>query len=491
MERNMENVGKNNTTSYDEMLKKKQIAPILKLPEDGPWEIVSEMDGLVMIHYNNEADVSIYGNLRGVVIDMETKTIVCTSYPHAQTIISNNLGEEIMTSDGPVKLDNLEIQIGFEGTLMHVFKWKGKVYRVTRKRLDPSKSRWGNSKKFGEIYAELNGPSDDVLFSQDKEYSPFVHTFILVHPNLLIASKDAVYKGFLVYLGSKQMYDSNGPFPLEKVDTELHCPSTLSQLYDLSGKHLLDGSGKIFHPKTLALGEANKHLLFGYYSDFPGWENMDKRLLPGEFVIAEDKTSGKMYKIESEAYFWRSKLRNNNPNLKHQFFDLLDKTHKTDNTYRDFFLPLILCNYDSLVTTINMEPIVIWSQTGENEIPEYRDNQMYQIWQNFLIVVPLCRQKEVLEFFPFLLEKREEVIIWLQKLSKDLYTGTNPQILETCSKRVKDILTTTRNFAEKNIRNRKNFKKNIEDLTNDNIRNFLYKELGSSLYRLVREMTNV
>ncbi len=481
-------------TSYDEMLLKQKIAPILSLEVDGPWEIVSQLDDLVMVHYTSNhktldlsEDMKKYAALRGVVIDIKTNTIVCASYPHAQRVMSSSLivtENELVLNNDKLNLEDVIIKTGFEGTLMHVFKFNGKVYRVTRKRLDPSKSRWGNSKKFGEIYVELNGPKDEELFDPTKNYSPYVHTFILVHPDLLISSRDYVQKGFLVYLGAKKMYEENS-YPVDEVDTELHIPLMINYMNDSDGKHALDGTGKIYYPHPLNLAQANKHLMFGFYDSFPGYENLDSRMLPGEFIIVEDKNTHKMYKVESPAYVWRTSLRNNNPNLKHQFFELLDYVSSKvgDEKYKYTFLPLMLYDYNSLVENINKEPIIVWSNgnnSTSNDILN-RDGKIYQIWENFLLAVPLCKQAEVVTYLPFLIQKREEVITWLKKLS-----DINNLDATKFSKRVQDILLKTKMFAQKN-QNRN--KKDIRTLTHDNIQNFIYKELGSSLYRLIREMT--
>ena len=62
------------------------------------------------------------------------------------------------------------------------------------------------------------------------------------------------------------------------------------------------------------------------------------------------------------------------------------------------------------------------------------------------------------------------------------------------SARVQDILIKTRSFASEKVRRDENVDRKtkvvrtVEDLTQENIRNFISKEKGSSLYRIIREM---
>lgn len=469
------------TTTYGDMIKKQSLAPMLGLQADDPFDIVSENESLSMVHYRQDADLEIFGNLRGIVVDTKIGKVVSYSFPHAPTIVSSHIScENGQLQVGDLVLDEskIRIKIGFEGTMLHVFKHEGKVYRSTRKRLDPSKSRWGSSKTFGDMYWDLNGPADEVLFDPEKDYSPYVHSFILVHPDVQVCSKDDVGKGFLVYLGPKQMYSTEQdkcPYSLDSVDCLLRVPETSS----------VKSEGTIYSPENLSVEEANKHLMFGFYEEVEGSQYLDFRLLPGEFVILQNIETNQMYRVESFSYNWRSIIRNNNPNLLHRFFELLDYSYlrrEEDEKYAKMFPILTFYDQDSLTKTL---PIVIWPQNTEIQhfVPSNRDSKLYNIWQSFLIAVPLCRQAEVIDFFDILAARRTELISWLIETSetKTVYTDY--------SRRAQDILTKTRSFAEKRFREH-NDGRDLREMINDNIRNFISKEKGNSLYKLIREMDN-
>jgi len=468
---------------------------MIGLTKDSPFDIVSENDsGLMMLHYRPDADVSLFGNLRGVVVDTNHGNVVCTSYPHAPRIITSSLssvdGKIFLSENIVLDKEKTRIKMGFEGTLIHVFKHAGKIYRSTRKRLDPSKSRWGNSKTFGEMYWELNGPSDDSLFDSTKDYSPFCHSFIMVHPDVQVCTRDDVSTGFMVYLGPKQMYTTlNCPYSSETVDFNLRVPETSSNL----------APGVVYAPGNLTLEEANKQLLFGFYEGFEGYQYLDSRLLSGEFVIIENMETGQMYRVESPSYAWRNQIRNNNPNLLHRFFELIDfaylkNTPEDDIKYRSMFPILTLYDKVSLDRTINAGHIIIWPQQSEDEIPmpTTRDSKLYNIWEAYLVSVPPSRQKEVFGFYDLLISRRQELVNWLIETSEN-----NNSKITDYSKRMQDILIKTRQFAVSRYNKGENFDtktkefKNVDVMTRENIRNFISKEVGSSLYRLIREMDRI
>lgn len=485
------------TTTYSDMLRKEEIAPMLNLDPLGAWEIVSETEtGLVMIHYRQDADLDVYGALRGVVVDTKVGKVVSCSYPHAPKIVTSSLSitnDKVFLSEKiALNPEKIRLKMGFEGTLIHIFKHGGQVYRSTRKRFDSSKSRWGNGKNFGDIYTELAGPEDEVLFDPTKDYSPFVHTFIIVHPDLLVCTRDDVGSGFLAYLGAKRMYPcdlENCPYPIETVDIDLHVP-------EASTVFSIEKDKKILSPPVLSLEEANKHLLFGFYEGFEGYQYLDNRLLPGEFVILEDLESGLMYRIESPSYAWRSEIRNNNPNLLHRFFELLDYSY-LKNTQEDIakYCELFpyLTSYD-VNSLKNILPIVVWPQKVENFeessflVPNSKQEKLHNIWQIFLVAMPISKQAEILEYYDNLVNKREELVSWLVELSEKKTDVTE------FSKRVQDLLTKSRKFSLDRIKKGNNMDlktkkyKNLETLIQETIHNFISKERGTSLYRLIREM---
>lgn len=522
-----------NTLSYDDSTIRAKISSIIGIENSAAWEIISSDpdQNLYMVHHKMEANLSDYGQIRGIVVDTRAGCIVCRSYGYSPTIVSNQL----VTSpgDGNIHLrDELGLdhvlnparclfKIGFEGTMINVFKHNGIVYRSTRKRLDASKSRWGTSKTFLEMYWDLGGPSDEDLFDPYSDYSPYCHTFIIVHPEVLVVSKDNVGDGYLVYLGPKQMWSTDyNDCPYKQLDAKgnllpgitqeqfdrdlrvnagwiddtLHLPQVVSDLSD----DVSHGQGVIFGSKNISFDEANKHLMFGFYNEFPDYQQLDQRTLPGEFVIVQklDETGAVqgMFKVESVAYNWRAGMRDNNPNLLHRFFQLVNGSYlRIDNTgdrerYQKlypYFTP-----YDSASIKKQLEeegPYVVWPH-GHVEIPQTKEEMMYNIWLAFLNAVPLHAQYEVSGYLEHLYAKRGELITWLRSLESQGHI--DPSLF---SPRVLNIIEAARKFAQKAVKEGRDRgadgrKLSLKAVTNNNIKNLIMKEEGSSLYRIVREM---
>lgn len=471
-----------NTLSNDET--RKIVATVLGVENSAAWHIVSQEGDLAMVHHRPEANLLEWGAIRGIVIDTATKTVVCRSYGYTSTVTCDRLR---VNPEGFITLSDenkVEYQLdpaattfnrGYEGPLLAVFKHGGVVYRSTRKRLDPSRSRWGASKPFIQMYEEMGGPSDEDLFDPTKDYSPFVHLFILVHPDVVVATKENLDGGYIAYIGTSRMWEDEAcPYPLESTETE---PVSLPVKPDAN----------------LTLEEANRHLKFGTYSEFEGWENLDERMLPGEFIIAQ--CGGVTLRVESIPYAWRLRMRDNNPNLFHRFFQLVTDSYiRCDETSgRDKFNSLypIFTPYDqhSVKDQVDETPYIAWPQDPEFRDPELlntKEDRMYNIWLAFLNAVPLHRQKEVCGFLSKLYAYRGELITFLRTVErKNNYDGFSPRLQNICEQ-ARKYAKVKKGRGQDQGRNGRTLTMN--QLTSDNIRNLVNKEKGGSLYRLVREM---
>jgi hypothetical protein len=126
------------------------------------------------------------------------------------------------------------------------------------------------------------------------------------------------------------------------------------------------------------------------------------------------------------------------------------------------------------------------SVSNNTDYLEDKNCRAYNIWLAFFVSVPLCRQGEAVEFLNRLYKERTEFVTWLKKM-EDIPCLEDVKIC----KRSKDIINTARSFAKNDNSKRKDrygkirtFKKIVKE----NIRNFLLKEEGTSLYRIIRDM---
>ncbi len=456
---------------------------------DGPWEIVSEMDNLAMIHYTPEADPEVYANLRGVVVDTTTGKIVSYSYPYAPTFVSNSLStcaSEVFNPDKVtdtlyfnqmcLSLAGTKISLGYEGPLYHIFLHNGKVYHSNRKRLDAEKSRWGNSSTFQDIYEKLGGPADSVLFDLSKKYSPYCYTFILNSPEVVVVSQNVsrnlTTSGQLVCLGYRKMYSiDNCVYPLDEIDNK---PVNLENLHNLT------------FPQRVSVTEANTYLERGFYQ-MDNDENVELTIMTnfkrGEFVIIETE-EGEMFRVESEAYHWRSLVRNNNPNYLHRFFEIYDMTLKNSQEYNTLF-PDVSMYFKGFATSLGLE---------YPENIQAKDMRLYNAWTCFALAMPPHMSEEIKGYVNYLISNREKCKEWIVDLSDKFCKGLLD--MSKYSYRVADILLKTKQFAENYVKKgpldlKTGKPKNVDAVRRENCRNFINKEQGSSLYRLIREMNTI
>lgn len=495
----MANNAINNQTSQSDI--KNKICDILNIENSSAWDIIdSDIDaGLYLVHYNNQADPIKYGNIRGIVVDVNNRIVISKSYKYTPTVIKSELTLDednkltLVDTDGfihPIDLDTCKFQTGFEGAIIRVYKHAGKVYFGTRKRLNFNKSKWGSQKTFEDMYNYLCGPKAEELFDSQCSYSPYCHVFIMAHPDLLVASKDNFDDGYLVYLGSEKMWDNDGTvFNIEMVESEPKVVKVTEQKRSIADEI---PRGTIYSPRYLTLEEVNKHLKTGYFEIEENIVKLsDPRLLPGEFIIIY--LNDKFIKVESIGYAWRCDMRNNTPNLYCRFFQLVNSSYIDTMTiegrksYDNLFPSVAPGKYSDIKDYIqSVGPIPYMIGIKDLVFPN-AISRLNNIWMCYLISVPLHRQSEVVEYLNRFYLERTQLIGWLKNMS----TNIDVESL-TISPRAKNIILAAKKYVYKNpnVKGRDKYK-NINSFgksVKDNIRNFIYKEDGPSLYRLIRDM---
>lgn len=532
---------------------KRDIASILHIPVSDAWDIYSDQPDkhLYLVHYNQDANMARFGELRGIVVDIVARTKVCQSFGYTPVATSSQL---VPSTDGNYHLidtnqqehiltpNQVAIKLGFEGTVIRVFKHAGTVYHSTHRKLKPTNSKWGDSIPFLEMYEKLNGPADDKLFNPQSAYSPYCHIFLMVHPSVLVATKQNVGSGYLVYLGARQMWTTDyatcpykqtratgEPFVTPEefdadprpnagyIDPNLYEPHLVQELPAQITQPVT------FHPFDLDLTAANKHLRYGFYDPFDD-ATLDPRLGTGEFIMLYINPSGNRYtvaadgvprtetagasslipenlqllKVQSKAYQWRSDMRGNNPNLRNRLFQLLNGSYirtETPEGYNDYVsrFPLLTpYSPESVVELVREQPLIVWPQE-EGEVPLTNPNERYaNIWRGFLMSVPLNRQVVVAELYPQVLTERDQVVTWLQELDEadDL---NNVYLSGPQFDRAKGLIRAARSRAQLRTDKGENLTRSgevlsLETLSQGTIRKFIYNEEGSSLYNLVRAM---
>jgi hypothetical protein len=497
-------------TKEVEFAVKEKIASILKLPDTNGWNVTDFIEDkhLYCVHYDRYANMLEYGQVRGVIVDTENSIVVCKSYGYTPNIET----DDVTFEDGKIKLVDVSdyeylldvsktrFRIGFESTVMRVWKHDGDVYTSTHRRINPDRSRWGNSTPFKKMYQDLGGPTEE-LFG-DEPYSPWCHIFLMVHPDILLASKIPAGKGFLVYLGALKTWDlgdtgfeSLKGFDPKKLEKPLEPKKYVKKMPVHPQKPV------VYWPDDVSLVDANRQLKWGFYEEF---KMADRRLETGEFIILTEVDDQerviRTFRVSSVPYMWRVEMRDNNPNLYHRWFQLADG--QFIDTSGTFGLEQFRAKYPILTPYKNKDiekfvkrDLITWPQLDKtttaspeevNEMLDKRPKRLHNIWQCYLAAAPLGRQEGIVTMYDQYFEDRYRVINWLQDIENTTVQLDN--VGSEYSDRVKNIIEETRKYAVI-LSERGNTRfKNMKQLVHKNIYDLIMKEGGFSLYRLRKLM---
>lgn len=485
---------KSNTVEYQ------KVSTILGIPISDSWSIVDKQGPLVMVHYEDNADMQTYGDLRGVLVDIDEERVVVDSFGYTPTAITSSLE---VSEDGNIEIEDTDgkshvfpvseckIKRAFEGVVMRAIWYKGSGYLMTHRRIDPVRSRWGTSVTFVEMYNQAGGPTANQLFDLSKPYSDTCYNFLVVHPDLLVATKQHVEHAYIVCLDETKVRfetdpetSSPGIFDVKKCQRELPVHVTKNFMHS---------------PPELSVREANGHMANGYYLQ----DNVeDPRMSTGEAVMLYRYVNGEIVdivKVCSVAYGWRTMMRGNNPNIAHQFYTHFDYVYKDfdEKTFRseDGLIPIepvehrdILAYFEQSRKKIFRLPMFNPNLTYLNG-PKNRDMRIYILWLNYFVSVPINKQQEVINYYQKFINDRNDLIAWLQYLERNNKTVDYLEI----SDRAKAIIKSVRVLAEESVRNGTNVDRYgrrlaFKTLLKRTVDNLMKKEKGSSLYALIRDM---
>jgi len=526
---------------------KRIAAEILGVPCNDQWNIVdvfysdeqNKTGALIMVHYDSNADMSYYGHIRGIVIDVELRIVVANSYEYTPSAIvdslSTNSNGEVIIQDTDGKEHYFDektatFRHGLEGVVVRLFKWRGHVFQVSHRRFDISRSCWGDSRPFRQIYFDLGCP--ETLFEEQEDFSPYVHFFLLVNDGVFHVSKFQASHGFAFYLEYRCMWspDSDGPFRVTSFDStnqetvendnrfNVGYVNPLPQVPDNMRSKIpsLDEELSIITAgeklpcirlDDLTIQQANTVLRYGYLQPIDD-NNIDPRLRTGEFVVAY-KDDGSLLRIESPAYYWRASISNDDPNRRHRFYELLRMANirpvrgktveerRQDNirfmrdlmNFRRMFPPMTVYPIEYIGRTLQQGPIYLWDNSSivptdddPNCLKSIRGfkERLYNIWACLLVASPYNRQIEIVDFYQRYFTDYSLLVKWVDE-NQDEIVKQDPEEVDNrlliYSDRLKEIV----NMVNNRVKQQKvPFSKGLTQL--------LYNEYGESLYRLIREM---
>ena len=484
---------------------------ILRIPNEdrNDVEIVSEYkeDGihLVLVHYKEDCTNHNVYKHRGTCVDLLHKNVIATSYGKSPCVVDHELTVDedgcLLFQDDQQKEysfcvngNETEIYPAFEGVFLRFIWHNRKMISMTHRKLNPVHSRWGNSKKFLDVFFEVTGIKQEQLFDCELDYSSTCHEFLLVMPELLVGSKQIVKSPYALYLGSHEtplfMFDSCtfGHCQFESIEMD-----TPQKIMDKPG---------IYKVKPMDVYTAEKFLNKGFNPEFFNANN-DPSVIPniGEslLIVSRNNQDGKVsqsIKVNSSAFQWRCDIRENNPNLKHQFYAFLGELYNISNPQkfiqamyeRDLFHfePSNLLELESLYTSMGMPISVSFKETMS---PNYStlDSRIHVLFLNFFISLPYHLQLQAFDIYKTFYATRNDLLNFLSRVAYEkMY---KPMLLKECKSltpRMLAIILNAMEHTQKQMAQRPGviFTKTTED----NIKFLIQKENGRSLYKMTTHM---
>lgn len=188
-----------------------EIRQILKLSseEASICKVVDRDGDLVMVSYDRDKfnpDIQFHrkvGLIRGVVIDLVHKMVVCSTLGYdsflpidspleetdSKIIIKNTQIQKFYSDDphevakvtfGQMEFDKDKIAMfpGGEPVVIRFFKWNGKIHASTYTKINAGNSSWSGRIPFMDGFRSINPYIDPEAMFGSELFSPYIHSFI-------------------------------------------------------------------------------------------------------------------------------------------------------------------------------------------------------------------------------------------------------------------------------------------------------------------------
>lgn len=466
----------------------------------------NEDQGYNLVHYNIDTINSskpedFIRRVRGLII--KDNKVLVESFGYTPTVVVSELS---LNDSGDFTLIDTDLQTHniskesysdssvyplLDGTLLRVWKHNGTIHISTHKKLNASKSHWGSSQTFTELfrkYTEKYFNLEDLFSIEENIESDKVvcHNFLLVDSDLLICSQvDLGEKsGFVLYINSV-----NGSLP------EAVAPKTISA-YEIK-----DSTDTYFKMEALSTLETqNKFIKYGFYPESNDKEIYSSR---GEGVVIFQ--NDRMIKVVSKDYAKRSEIVNNDPNVIHRAWTILTESMypKTgEDTYLSKFPILPTPSIDELKNAIENKDCYLLKSCkilkDENFVSknnlDTRNLRFLNALLHYSNSLPLPHKLYALSCYETILNHKSEVIKILcndsEKYDTGLWGKPNARDLKVYE-RIQTIVKEAKKYAKTRYSNGERFesmneKQLLKKFYKENIRNLINKEYGENMHKIVR-----
>lgn len=260
-------------------------AAVLNLSDTSGIEILDQEGSLVLVHYKSEARKDVYGNVRGIVVDIADGVGVMKAASFAYTPTANVFNELTLNEHGQIALLDEDgvthiydqpsqephaglqthIYSQYSGRVVRAFLHAGKLILSSHRRLK-AKRFTIEKKNLEDMYYAAGGPTQELLFGSSARYSSICYVFFVSAPPFLTSSRMVMdgpnNPGFVVMMYTHRMWETVPP-PYAADGPVLTVPvHTFTLGAPITG---IMNEPRIVSPLRFTLEAANNHLMNGYF----------------------------------------------------------------------------------------------------------------------------------------------------------------------------------------------------------------------------------
>lgn len=412
---------------------------------NGEAIMVSQSTGYMDSYTAKEVDISPYDPITGTI--KVTLEGVSSFEPHPQ------VEPEVTRTSASFVFNPMTtpyfINPFVEGFLVRMARIRGKDYIMTHKKLDYSKSRWGNL-SYAEVFTKLGLPAHSELFLSDVVTSPYTYAFMATYPGVITGTRQDISndKGYITYVGATSSWN---PFYVDRfaqtmpeaneTGREYAGPWSISHRYDAPMRDYSDFTKPV--TEILPVGAApyvpperlTHFLKWGFIKE-PEEDELeglvfDERATSGESLVITIGTH--RVHVMSPSFSWRSEMRSHNPSILSQWNNIAQDKFTSWEDFDEKYIRLNGISMKYLRDSIFKEPLnedygnvylfntIPMSEADKKRYEEDVDAYRTLLFVNYVYSLPLNDQMVAIDFLDEYRESRKHLIdfflaMWRKKL---------------------------------------------------------------------------
>jgi hypothetical protein len=266
--------------------------------------VTDVQNDLTVINYKDGVTDAAALNVRGIIKNSAGE-VVCKSFGYTPEVLAND-GEKLNALISPLICSETRVFKSYEGTIMRVWNYAGKWLLSSHRKVDASKSKWGHTQSFGDLFRRA---LKNISFSSAGQEGDIFELYCNTCLN-----PDKIYVFMMTSFAENRKVCMYGPEPclfiigaFERNNEFRFCQTNAETLCN---------------PPEEVDGITDSDGLLQAVND------MDPMVAQGIVLMNPDGSSGKIVSLQ---YDQLDKLRGNEPNVLYRYVQLRWKPESLEN----------------------------------------------------------------------------------------------------------------------------------------------------------------